>query len=444
MPNQPHHAPSPSPDRDFSRQHFCVHVWQPHVMGFKRKATLVLSLSWLAPPVSPLLTAIAPYAKVVKPEAGQGSTLLGATHASTTVSPAGSDSTTGWLQHGHRCADHSQPVAGGSWGQGRTVLYSRGQEDEGGSSSSGSSSSGDGATHAATAAAAAADAHTREGERQQACGQGEEGKGKAKWDEAWPEEEASTVSSRLQDVVEQLQCDLQAGATPQVRSGIKLDGLFAELRAEQEVGGTAIAGSNSTTAAATTTTATAAAGRAPQAGPNTLVSRSPGWRQQQQAPRADGRGALEGSHDLESLSDMLDRVQASSKARDLAQAQARSLALRSGGPIGDNPNHSWVTINNQRDMKTRFKSIREGRVGWAILPLVMKARNSGIPLSTGVYNAAIAAYSGTPRKYEDALRVLNMLRREEDPDVRPDLGSYNAAMWVCSEAGKWRLVLEVG
>ena len=61
-----------------------------------------------------------------------------------------------------------------------------------------------------------------------------------------------------------------------------------------------------------------------------------------------------------------------------------------------------------------------------------------------MYNAAIAAYSGTPRKYEDALRVLNMLRREEDPGVRPDLGSYNAAMWVCAEAGKWRLVMEVG
>lgn len=153
---------------------------------------------------------------------------------------------------------------------------------------------------------------------------------------------------------------------------------------------------------------------------------------------------MEGGHDLESLSDMLDRVQASTKARDLAQARARSLAMRSGGPIGDDPAHSWVTIGNQRDMKTRFRKIREGRVGWAILPLVMKAKKAGIPLSTGVYNAAIAAYSGTPRKYEDALRVLNMLRSEEDPAVRPNLASYNAAMGVCSEAGKWRLVMEVG
>lgn len=289
----------------------------------------------------------------------------------------------------------------------------------------------------------------REGERLEACGQGQGRKRGSKWEEAWPEEETSTVSSRLQDVVEQLQGELQTGATPQVRTGIKLDGLFAELRAEQEAQGAAIAGSNSTT-----TTPTAAGARAPRAGLNGLASRSPARQPSPSpspsevstaaAPLPAGRGALEGSHDLESLSDMLDRVQASSKARDLAQAQARSLAIRSGGPIGDNPSRSWVTINNQRDMKTRFKSIRQGRVGWAILPLVMKARGAGIPLSTGVYNAAIAAYSGTPRKYEDALRVLNMLRREENPDVRPDLGSYNAAMWVCSEAGKWRLVMEVG
>lgn len=319
------------------------------------------------------------------------------------------------------------------------MLYSKGQEGEGISISS-----GDSATHDA----ATADA-VRVGERQEACRLGEEGKGKAKWEEALAGEESSTVSSRLQDVVEQLQGELQAGATPQVRSSIKLDGLFAELRAEQAAEGTATIAAGNSTATTTAAAVAAAAAVASQAGLKVLVPNSPA-QQQQQSPSGSftttplPRGTLEGSHDLESLSDMLDRVQASSKARDLAQAEARSLALRSGGPIGDDPTHSWVTINNQRDMKTRFKNIREGRVGWAILPLVMKARNAGIPLSTGVYNAAIAAYSGTPRKFEDALRVLNMLRQEEDPDVRPDLGSYNAAMWVCSEAGKWRLVMEVG
>lgn len=249
----------------------------------------------------------------------------------------------------------------------------------------------------------------------------------------WEEEEdddPSTVSSRLQDVVSQLQSELRAGATPQVRSSIKLDGLFADLRGEE---GTS-RGRNSKTTKPT--------------GPKTIPPKSPKLQHRLPSGKStavgSGDAALEGTDDLESLSDMLDRVQASAKARDLAEAEARSLTLRSGGPIGDDPSRSWVTIGNQRDMKTRFRNIREGRVGWAVLPLVMKAKQAGIPLSTGVYNAAIAAYAGTPRKYEDALRVLNMLRREEDPGVRPDLGSYNAAMWVCSEAGQWRLVMEVG
>ncbi|CBJ29786.1 conserved unknown protein [Ectocarpus siliculosus] len=247
------------------------------------------------------------------------------------------------------------------------------------------------------------------------------------WEEE--EEDSSTVSSRLQDVVSQLQGELRAGTTPQVRSSIKLDSLFADLRGQEDTS----RGRNSKTPTTT--------------GPKTIPPKSP--KQPRRLPSGkfcaagSGDAALQETDDLESLSNMLDRVQASAKARDLAEAEARSLELRSGGPIGDDPARSWVTIGNQRDMKTRFRNIREGRVGWAVLPLVMKAKQAGIPLSTGVYNAAIAAYSGTPRKYEDALRVLNMLRREEDPGVRPDLGSYNAAMWVCSEAGQWRLVMEL-
>ena len=37
-------------------------------------------------------------------------------------------------------------------------------------------------------------------------------------------------TTHLNDVVARLQGDIQAGATPQVRSRVKLDGLFAELR----------------------------------------------------------------------------------------------------------------------------------------------------------------------------------------------------------------------
>ncbi|CAM9502928.1 unnamed protein product, partial [Ectocarpus fasciculatus] len=395
-------------------------------MRLAHGAALALSVLRIAPPVSPLSSVAQPHAQTAAAAAtGQSGTSLifGSTHAASAAILVAAGGT-GRLLHSYGCcAGRRRSTTVRSWGQGNSVLYSLGPgggKQVARTGSSRSSAAGDGG-------------HTK---RQQLRGKqtsltmGEEQKAPAGQWEAEEEEDSSTVSSRLQDVVSQLQGELRTGATPQVRSSIKLDGLFADLRSEE---------GRSQGRHSKTTTPT---------GPKTIPPKSPKQQQRRlpsgkSAAAGSGDAALEGTDDLESLSDMLDRVQASAKARDLAEAEARSLALRSGGPIGDDPARSWVTIGNQRDMKTRFRNIREGRVGWAVLPLVMKAKQAGIPLSTGVYNAAIAAYAGTPRKYGDALRVLNMLRREEDPGVRPDLGSYNAAMWVCSEAGQWRLVMEL-
>ncbi|CAM9166806.1 unnamed protein product [Ectocarpus sp. 12 AP-2014] len=394
-------------------------------MRLAHGAALGLSVSRIATPVLTLSSVAQHHAQTTAAAAtGQSGTsmIFGATHAASAAVPVAAGGT-GRLLHSYGCccAGRRRSTTVRPWAQGVSALYSVGHgsgKQVASTDSSSRSSSGD-RSHTKLWQQLRDEQTNLPGEKEEApAGQ---------WEEE--EEDSSTVSSRLQDVVSQLQGELRAGATPQVRSSIKLDGLFADLRGQED----ASRGRNSKTPTTTV--------------PTFIPPKSP--KQQRRLPSgklsAAGRGdaALEGTDDLESLSDMLDRVQASAKARDLAEAEARSLALRSGGPIGDDPARSWVTIGNQRDMKTRFRNIREGRAGWAVLPLVMKAKQAGIPLSTGVYNAAIAAYAGTPRKYEDALRVLNMLRREEDPGVRPDLGSYNAAMWVCSEAGQWRLVMEL-
>ena len=246
-----------------------------------------------------------------------------------------------------------------------------------------------------------------------------------------------------------LQGDIQAGATPQVRSRVKLDGLFAELRVVEPPAPTFTASQNSTTSVATSATKTppsyhkAPAPRASRATPGATAAtaKTPPKKPSHQTDTTVGGLNPPPSDDLESLSDMLDRLQATAKARDLAEAGARAAVMRSGGPVSEGL--SSVTMSKHKDMMTRFASIRKGRVSWAILPLVMRARKAGIPLSTGVYNAAIGAYVSTPRKYADALRVLDLLRYSGDPGVRPDLASYNTAMWVCGEAGQWRVVYEV-
>lgn len=413
-------------------------------MRLPHAAILALSLSRIAQPASPLLNAAQPNLKRTAAAAtGQARTamLAGATHVTASAAAARAAPSAGWLTQRSCHARHRRPSIVRSWGQGSSGVYST--REEGRDSPKG----GDPRVHT-TAAAHVRGTRSRkknlqQQQQQQACRLGEEGgeEEDRDWGKERKEEESLAVSSRLQNVVDQLQGEIKAGATPQVRSRIQLDGLFAELRAEPVEGSASIMPNP---------TATTAAAAAATVRPEALAVSTAPEQQQQQSPSGTfrpaplPRGPLQGSQDLESLSDMLNRVQANTKARDLAQAQAHSLAIRSGGPIGGDPKKSWVAIGNQRDMKTRFKRIREGRVGWAILPLLIKAREAGIPLSTGVYNAAIAAYSGTPKNYEEALRVLNMLRREEDPFVRPDLGSYNAAMWVCSEAGQWRLVMEVG
>lgn len=244
-------------------------------------------------------------------------------------------------------------------------------------------------------------------------------------------QDQATISpeSRLKDVVAQLQSDIQADNTPEMTSRVHLDGIFSELRATTK----------STEALPTATlSATSKSVELPSPMPphTDIVS--------------DGESRIPKTlslviQDLESLSGMLERQQATAKARDVTGASERAVALGSGVYIGGRVGSVPVPTKNFKhdELKTRFANIRKGRVSRAVLPLIVRARQAGIPLSTGVYNAAIAAYISTPKKYAEALKVLQLLKDSGDPLVRPDLKSYNIAMRVCGEAGKWREVLEV-
>lgn len=389
--------------------------------------TLALSLSRIALLVSPLPVVVQPYLNTAA--AGQVG-IRPRTQAAGAGAAIGNRSPSrGWVQH-YYCCRRRISTTERSWGQCSLVL--RAVDEEGGQ---------DARTYTSYSPTAE--------------------------DVGMPEvpvyheldeedEDGETSNSHLKTVVAQLRGDIQAGTTPQVRSRVKLDGLFAELRADQPADGSPSQNSTATTSAASTTAAETASttppreaskaqARRPPPSPNGEAKRRGSTALQSNVtsgaiPRP--RAAATPGEDLESLSDMLARLQASAKARDLAEAGARAEAIGSGGPLGER--FSPVTIAKHRDMMKRFTDIREGRVSWAILPLVMRARKAGIPLSTGVYNAAIAAYFSTPRKYADALRVLDLLKRSGQPDVRPDLTSYNIAMRVCGEAGKWQVVLKVG
>lgn len=275
-------------------------------------------------------------------------------------------------------------------------------------------------------------------------------------DDEFGELAAGTDAENLKRVVTQLRGEIEAGSIPQVRTRVALDGLFAELR-DDPATSTATAGHRSSTTAngfvgtsPLNGTARIAGdprhrpedSRKPKKGESTdeITASVGGGSDDDSCGDSDTCSGMMGG-DLESLSDMLSRLQANAQARDLAAAGARAAVLRSGAPISDS--FSAIIANTGNEMRSRFASIRKGRVSWAILPLIFRAQDAGIFLSTGVYNAAIAAYLGTPRKYRDALRVLNMLRSSKDADVRPDMNSYNTAMRVCGEAGKWRPVLQV-
>lgn len=279
--------------------------------------------------------------------------------------------------------------------------------------------------------------------------------------------------SGMDSVVAQLRSDMAAGSTARVQSRLQLDGLFAELRTGELMNNSiALARGNSTSPSARPVDATATSLRLTsgfdnvkgrRARPTSDASKTGASATRQYQASTVGVGTAKGSatpssiiekinedHDLDdgggkdlaSLSEMLGRLQANAKARDLAEAGARAALIRSGGsPTGESL--ASVTMAKQKDLVTRFASIREGRVSWAVLPLVVRARKAGIPLSTGVYNAAIAAYFTTPHKFGDALRVLDLLKRSGDPDVRPDRVSYNVAMRVCGEAGEWKIVFKV-
>ncbi|CAM9440111.1 unnamed protein product [Laminaria digitata] len=432
-------------------------------------ATLVLSLSVIPPPVSPLLSGVQPHASLAAGTASEGGTHLGlTTYAERPTASSSSGSNGGgssssssssrggwWLQH-HRCRGSDVSITGSLWPRGTPVLHGAGEEGRQEARTRRYSKStqqdveltaqqGQGQHQVYHPLEEKLEEEEKEEEEEGDGGEEEEEEDR---EEGGRERGDQARNTHLEDVVARLQGDIQAGSTPQVRSHVKLDGLFAELRAGEPSAPAANASLNSTTSVATSATKVppsyrkARAPRAPRAAPDTAATATTTKTPPNKQTDTTGGGlASPPSDDLESLSDMLDRLQATAKARDLAEAGERAAAMRSGGPVSEGL--SSVTMSKHKDMMTRFASIRDGRVSWAILPLVMRARKAGIPLSTGVYNAAIGAYLSTPRKYADALRVLDLLRHSGDPSVRPDLTSYNTAMWVCGEAGQWRVVYEM-
>lgn len=366
-------------------------------------AALVLSLSRIAHPATPLVN--------VSPAVPGQRSLR-------TQAPAADSKAYGRGLHRFESTRDRPYTTGRAWNQCSSVLRAMG--DQGVQDSRGSA-------YANTALAEDAELATvAEGEHDSEV----EGRGKG-----WAEDQASLASSsRLDSIVTQLQSEIESGATPQVQSRVNLDSLFADLRPPPSSAFTSPSPATSSSPVIPT--------------PAGISSDQP----EKTPPASDTLGDLKnpspstatpgGGQDLESLSDMLGRIQANAKARDLADSRARAAALRSGAPLGEGL--STLTLSKHRELKTRFASIRQGRVSWVVLPMVTRARKAGIPLSTGVYNAAIAAYLGTPTKYEDALRVLELLKDSGDSDVGPDLKSYNIAMRVCGEAGKWRVVFKVG
>lgn len=94
-------------------------------------ATLVLSLSAIPPPVSPLLNGIQPHANPVAGTASEGGSHLGlTTYAERPTASSSSTSTSRggwWLQH-HSCAGRERPIAGTLWPRGSPVLHVTGKE----------------------------------------------------------------------------------------------------------------------------------------------------------------------------------------------------------------------------------------------------------------------------------------------------------------------------
>ncbi|CAN0288416.1 unnamed protein product, partial [Scytosiphon promiscuus] len=214
-------------------------------------AILVLSLSRIAPPVSPLLNAAPPYVKRTAAAAtGQAGTamLVGATHV-TASGAARAAPSTGWITQRSCDARRRRPSTLGPWRQGSSTVHSARQEGRD------SPKSGYRRVHTTAHVSGTRSRHKnhpRHQQQQQASRLGDEeaeGEERDRGEEN-EGEESLTVSSRLQNVVDQLQGEIKAGATPQVRSRVQLDGLFAELRAESVAEGNTPVLRNSTTTAA--------------------------------------------------------------------------------------------------------------------------------------------------------------------------------------------------
>ena len=99
----------------------CEAMWLAHT-------TLVLSLSAIPPPVSPLLNGVQPHASAAAGTASDGGTHLGLTTYAERPTVSRSSSRGGlWLQH-HCCAGRERPIAGSLWPRGSPVLHGTGEE----------------------------------------------------------------------------------------------------------------------------------------------------------------------------------------------------------------------------------------------------------------------------------------------------------------------------
>lgn len=252
-----------------------------------------------------------------------------------------------------------------------------------------------------------------------------------------PDEETSS-RRRLHEVVTQLQGDMKEGSSQDELTRKALDGIFQTLPSPSQTA------TKSVDSAVAGTTFQGASAVSPLPGenggeiiPSIVDTIGVGGSDGAVCKVKPGTETNSSVDSFESLPSMLDRLQAKARASDQRPEQGSSNEANSTEFL------STLTATKLQIMRTRLESIRHGRVSWAVLPLLLRARESGIPLSTGIFNAGLAAYKTTPNKYPDALRVLELMRKSDCPEARPDVASYNIVMRVCGDAGNWRMVLEV-
>lgn len=253
--------------------------------------------------------------------------------------------------------------------------------------------------------------------------------------------EEALSNRRLHEVVAQLQGDIREGSSPDARSREELDSLFQRLPSPSQM----LDDESNTVVAARHQDASAMPSlralinveeQAVFHGTNTSELNTPSLPILNVTSSVCNGGAIDGWGSMPTKLAQLQSVAQVSRER-AEPAEVNNLAG------GDTQFLTTLTATKLQIMRTRLECIRRGRVSWAVLPLLLRARNSGIILTTSIYNVALAAYKTTPSKYPDALRVLDLMRNSEGLEGRPDVTSYNIAMRVCGDGGNWRIVFEV-